>query len=318
MQAVAMLRAIMLGAVRLASLRRLAAARAAGGGAVCAAWPAASTRRLSSAASPFSSAASAELPRRDLHFRSNTRHTIAAPPVVYHPLYSAPQLPPGHTFPMQVFGRIHQLLLEEGTVEPGQVGAGGRCRRAMARWVQRMPQPCVHRIPGPHHHLPTRPCRCTPRRRCPAASCSAWSTMRSSSMRFAAARWVGCVLLPFMRQFPLAPLRSAAAPVPAPPLPADDQRLRRIGFGEVTRSQALIARTLSEVAGTILTAELALAHGLACNAAGGERTLQPPLCCLVGERRRASPRSEPPTAGSAPVPQAPTTPSAPMAPASAY
>ncbi|GAB4813155.1 hypothetical protein N2152v2_000201 [Parachlorella kessleri] len=49
----------------------------------------------------------------------------------------------------------------------------------------------------------------------------------------------------------------------------DEQHLRRIGFGEVTRSQTLIDRTLAEVAGTLLTAELALEHGLACNTAGG-------------------------------------------------
>jgi hypothetical protein len=90
-------------------------------------------------------------------------------------------------------------------------------------------------------------------------------------------------------------------------LPADEQRMRRIGFGAVARTQQLIDRTLAEVAGvgrsvqsrhagqnygrhclspvhftegrragtsvaaagTILTAELALAHGLACNTAGG-------------------------------------------------
>lgn len=45
--------------------------------------------------------------------------------------------------------------------------------------------------------------------------------------------------------------------------------MRRIGFGEVARTQTLIDRTLAEVAGTLLTAELALAHGLACNTAGG-------------------------------------------------
>lgn len=50
--------------------------------------------------------------------------------------------------------------------------------------------------------------------------------------------------------------------------------MRRIGFGEATRSQVLIDRTLAEVAGTLLTAELALEHGLACNTAGGEQDRQ--------------------------------------------
>jgi hypothetical protein len=44
-------------------------------------------------------------------------------PVVYHPLYSAPQLAAGHRFPMQVFGRIHDRLLQQGIIQPSQVGA---------------------------------------------------------------------------------------------------------------------------------------------------------------------------------------------------
>lgn len=49
----------------------------------------------------------------------------------------------------------------------------------------------------------------------------------------------------------------------------DSHRIRRIGFGDVTNSQVLIDRTLSEISGTILTAELALDHGIAVNCAGG-------------------------------------------------
>lgn len=45
-------------------------------------------------------AVAAAMPRRGLDERSDTRHSLDAPPVVYHPLYSAPQLPPGHRFPM--------------------------------------------------------------------------------------------------------------------------------------------------------------------------------------------------------------------------
>lgn len=44
---------------------------------------------------------------------------------------------------------------------------------------------------------------------------------------------------------------------------------RRIGFGAETRRPELIRRTLLEVAGTVLTARLALRSGLACNLAGG-------------------------------------------------
>lgn len=49
----------------------------------------------------------------------------------------------------------------------------------------------------------------------------------------------------------------------------DEHQKRRIGFGNVTSERLLIDRTLAEVAGTLLTAELALEHGLACNTAGG-------------------------------------------------
>jgi hypothetical protein len=50
--------------------------------------------------------------------------------------------------------------------------------------------------------------------------------------------------------------------------------VRRIGFGAATRTQLLVDRTKAEVAGTLLTAQLALRHGLACNTAGG--------LCLAG------------------------------------
>jgi acetoin utilization deacetylase AcuC-like enzyme len=44
------------------------------------------------------------------------------------------------------------------------------------------------------------------------------------------------------------------------------EAMRRIGF---PWSPELVERTLAEVSGTLLTAELALQHGLACNTAGG-------------------------------------------------
>eukprot|EP00879_Flechtneria_rotunda_P018304 GHRR01019201.1.p1 GENE.GHRR01019201.1~~GHRR01019201.1.p1 ORF type:complete len:343 (+),score=113.12 GHRR01019201.1:374-1402(+) len=49
----------------------------------------------------------------------------------------------------------------------------------------------------------------------------------------------------------------------------DEQRVQRIGFGPATHTQILIDRTKAEVAGTLLTAQLALQHGLAVNTAGG-------------------------------------------------
>ena len=46
----------------------------------------------------------------------------------------------------------------------------------------------------------------------------------------------------------------------------DQKKLRRIGF---PWSRPLVTRTLSEIAGTLLTAELALVHGVSCSCAGG-------------------------------------------------
>eukprot|EP00891_Asterochloris_glomerata_P008314 jgi/Astpho2/8314/e_gw1.00122.186.1_t len=48
-----------------------------------------------------------------------------------------------------------------------------------------------------------------------------------------------------------------------------DSAARQIGFGRTTAEPILIERTQAEVAGTLLTAQLALEHGLACNTAGG-------------------------------------------------
>jgi hypothetical protein len=52
---------------------------------------------------------------------AHTTQTAAELPVVYHPLYSAPQLAAGHRFPMQVFSRIYERLLQQGVIKPSQV-----------------------------------------------------------------------------------------------------------------------------------------------------------------------------------------------------
>jgi len=49
---------------------------------------------------------------------------LNAVPLVYHPLYSAPQLRDGHRFPMQVFRTIHACLLEDGVASAQQVRGG--------------------------------------------------------------------------------------------------------------------------------------------------------------------------------------------------
>eukprot|EP00878_Enallax_costatus_P026794 GHUV01028793.1.p1 GENE.GHUV01028793.1~~GHUV01028793.1.p1 ORF type:complete len:274 (+),score=37.05 GHUV01028793.1:447-1268(+) len=130
---------------------------------------------------------------------SNSSTSTPPMPVVYHPLYSAPQLAPGHRFPMQVFRCIYERLLQQNIIQPTQV---------------RMPE-----------HLPSD-------RDLSLVHCPEYLAAFSS-----------CSL--------------------------DEQRVRRIGFGPTTRTQILVDRTKSEVAGTLLTARLALQHGLACNTAGG-------------------------------------------------
>jgi acetoin utilization deacetylase AcuC-like enzyme len=120
-------------------------------------------------------------------------------PVVHHTLYSAPELPQGHRFPMKVFQRIHDLLITDRIVHPSQI-------QSPAALPSRTMLEAVH---------------------CPeyvAAFCRGQ-------------------------------------------LPAE--ALRRIGFGDVASQRVLIERTKAEVAGTQLTAELALRFGLAVNTAGG-------------------------------------------------
>mmetsp|Transcript_11276 Transcript_11276/g.19263 ORF Transcript_11276/g.19263 Transcript_11276/m.19263 type:complete len:378 (-) Transcript_11276:159-1292(-) len=117
-------------------------------------------------------------------------------PVVYHPAYSAPQLPASHRFPMGVFKRIYELLLQRGVIHSTQV----HVPRAM---------PTLAMLESVH---------------CP--------------------KYIANFLQGNMKE----------------------DAMRRIGL---PWSEVLVERTLAEVAGTLLTAELALLHGIACNTAGG-------------------------------------------------
>lgn len=85
----------------------------------------------------------------------------AALPVVYHPLYSAPQLAPGHRFPMQVFGRIYERLLQQDIVTPSQV-CGSQCE--VLRDLQGRPtamaiaaEPCAHSTCVYYHDIQRSP-----------------------------------------------------------------------------------------------------------------------------------------------------------------
>jgi acetoin utilization deacetylase AcuC-like enzyme len=120
-------------------------------------------------------------------------------PVVHHELYSAPRLPHGHRFPMGVFQRIHDTLLAEGVVAPGQVVA-------------------------------------------PPAAPPPGALERVHDAGYLAAVRGGRL---------------------------DADAARRIGFGAAANGTALVARTLAEVSGTVLLAELALQRGLAVATAGG-------------------------------------------------
>ena len=117
-------------------------------------------------------------------------------PTVYHPLYSAPVMPPGHRFPMAVFRCIHDRLLRTGVVLPSQI---------------HVPPQLVDMDTVKRAHCPQ-----------------------------------------YVDNFCANKLDAAA--------------LRRMGL---PWSEVLVERTLSEVTGTLLTAELALKHGLATNCAGG-------------------------------------------------
>ena len=117
---------IALAAQRLAQLRSAALAAESGASLRAA--------RLSTAAAP---PPASPLARRGLEERSPTALALDAPPVVHHPLYSAPQLGPRHRFPMQVFQRIHDQLLAKGTVDPRQV-------RLAAQWRD----VCSHTLPA--------------------------------------------------------------------------------------------------------------------------------------------------------------------------
>lgn len=115
-------------------------------------------------------------------------------PVVFHPDYTVP-LPPGHRFPMGKFGRIKDVLIEDGV------------------------------IPAAALHEPV-------------------SVSREALERAHTPAHVATIL----------------------GLALDKKAERRLGF---SLSEALVRRSRAAVGGTILTAELALTHGLACNTAGG-------------------------------------------------
>lgn len=135
--------------------------------------------------------------------RSATHHAWNAKshvlPVVHHSLYSAPQLPPGHRFPMGVFQQIYEVLM---------------CKKWMSEEQVHAPQELASRE---------------------------------------------VIQLVHCKDYTAAFLEGR--------LPAAMKR--RIGFGDCVNDQELIDRTLVEVSGTLLTAQLALKHGMAVNTAGG-------------------------------------------------
>lgn len=139
------------------------------------------------------------------HRRVTSLSTLNSLPIVYHPAYSAPVLRQGHRFPMQVFRRIYDRLIQSNLIELEQVYQPAR--------------------------LPSR---------------EVISLVHSPQ---------------FLSDFEQGTL--------------SEEKERRIGFGDAVRTPILVERTKAEVAGTILTAELALKYGLACNTAGGTHHAYP-------------------------------------------
>lgn len=164
-------------------------------------------------------------PRRRARCSSHAGGAAHLLPIVHHPLHSAPQLPPGHRFPMQVFERIHTRLLASGVVRPAQV------------------------------HVPER--------------------------------------LPTDEELALVHCPDYLAAFSSCSL--DAARVRRIGLGPIT--PLLVQRTKAEVASTLLTARLALRHGLACSTAGAAAALDVQSC-----RRRAARHWERNSCRAAPTP----------------
>ena len=115
-------------------------------------------------------------------------------PIVYSPDYVTP-LPPEHRFPMPKFGRVYQVLIQDGIAHLDQFHVA---QAAPDDWLTRV-------------HTPD-----------------------------------------YVRAYRTGTL--------------DRRAMRRIGF---PWSPALVTRTVTAVGGTVLTARLALEHGLACNTAGG-------------------------------------------------
>jgi acetoin utilization deacetylase AcuC-like enzyme len=115
-------------------------------------------------------------------------------PIVYHPDHVAP-LPPGHRFPMAKFGRLYEVLVQDGVAAPHQF----HCAEPADAELLAL----AHDPAYVHSYLS------------------------------------GTI---------------------------DPRAMRRIGFPWDPR---LVRRTCTALAGTLLAAELALEHGLACSTAGG-------------------------------------------------
>lgn len=175
---------------------------------------------------------------------------------------------------MQVFGRIYRALLEEGTADPRQVGRD----RKKGNTVRSLD--CTHGAPeactAPVSATPSSPA--APRASCPPSFapqvhapaelpsrellCLVHSeeyvdtfcggTLGKRAAAVGVLKWVLRLRLASSRArrpwTTCGGCQRRKLP-PHPAAPADKQRMRRIGFGEVARSRTLIDRTLAEVAG---------------------------------------------------------------------
>lgn len=187
----------------------------------------------------------------------STRGAPPPVPIVYHPLYSAPDLAPGHQFPMKVFGRIHGRLLRTGVILESQVHVPPALPTDEELALVHCPDYLRALSSCSLDEARVRRCR----------GVAKWGGCRQAEGLERPGEWCWDAL-------DRAPAPNSLCRAP-PPNPsghsnhAHTRSLRRIGFREATSTPLLVERTKAEVAGTLLTAELALRRGLALNTAGG-------------------------------------------------
>ena len=161
-------------------------------------------------------------------------------PLVYHERYSFANWPERHTFPMDKFARIaHALLTTTHDDGRGSAAASNIASTSTTTTTlsSRLPRPLVRRV---HDFFRPLERDDIPRH---------WFLVDPANEPTFVDRFCNAQLTP--------------------------EECRIIGFREQTSRPELIERTLLEVAGTVLTCQLACAYGIAANTAGGTHHAHP-------------------------------------------